>query len=105
MKNWQEELLNILKDKGFSEFEIAVYKAVLYIAPGQTKTYSQIAGQVKRPRASRAVAKVLAANPLPLVIPCHRVVRKDGSFGGYKWGGVVLKKKILEAEKTNLTTA
>lgn len=90
--------MNILTTSGFSEFQISVYKATLAIPAGQTRTYSQMARQIKRPRAVRAVANALAANPLPLVIPCHRVIRKDGSMGGYRWGKDK-KKKLLALER------
>jgi len=101
MKKWQEGLLNILTSKGFSEFEVAVYKATMQIPRGKTKSYSQIAKRIKRPRAIRAVANALAKNPLPLVIPCHRVIRKDGGLGGYSWGKIE-KEKLLRLEKKSL---
>jgi O-6-methylguanine DNA methyltransferase len=101
MKKQPGELLNILTDRGFSKFQIAVYKATLKIPIGQTRTYSQIAKQIKRPKAVRAVANALAKNPLPLVIPCHRVIRKDGNIGGYRWGKR-LKKKLIQLEKIHV---
>ncbi|MFH1855850.1 MAG: MGMT family protein [Candidatus Omnitrophota bacterium] len=97
MKNWQKQLLNILKDRGFSEFDISVYKSVLEIPAGQTRSYSQIAEQIKRPEAVRAVANTLKKNPFTVIIPCHRVIKKDGKLGGYN-RGEELKKQLLELE-------
>ncbi len=94
--------MNILKSKGFSKFQISVYKATLAIPAGQTRSYSQIATYIRRPTATRAVANALAKNPLPLVIPCHRVIRADGNIGGYRWGKDK-KKKLLAEEKIFLS--
>lgn len=102
MKKLPKELSNISENKGFSEFQISVYKATLAIPAGQTRSYSQIARYIRRPAAARAVANALAKNPLPLVIPCHRVIRKDGNIGGYKWG-TDEKKKLLAEEKIFLS--
>jgi len=102
MKKLPEELLNILKSKGFSKFQISVYKATFAIPPGQTRSYSQIAAHIRRPAAARAVANTLAKNPMPLVIPCHRVIRADGNIGGYRWGKDN-KKKLLAEEKIFLS--
>jgi O-6-methylguanine DNA methyltransferase len=67
---------------------------------GQTSTYKKIAFQLKRPNASRAVGRVEATNPIPLVIPCHRVLGSDGSLHGYGGpGGIKLKAWLLELEK------
>jgi O-6-methylguanine DNA methyltransferase len=98
MRKWQEELLSILAAKGFSKFQIEVYKTTLKIPFGWTMSYTRIARQIKCPRAVRAVANALAKNPLPLVIPCHRVIRKDGQPGGYKLGKR-LKKRLLRLER------
>jgi len=94
--------LNILKTKGFSKFQISVYRATFAIPPGQIRSYSQIATHIRRPTAARAVANALAKNPLPLVIPCHRVIKKDGNIGGYRWGEDN-KKKLLAEEKIFLS--
>jgi len=80
-------------------FERAVLQALRRIPPGQVRTYGEIARAVGRPSAARAVGTACARNPLPLLIPCHRVVRSDGKLGGYSLrGGVVLKRQLLEAE-------
>lgn len=90
--------MSILESREFTDFELLVYKAVLKIPRGKTRSYSQIAAQIKHPRAVRAVGSALRKNPFTVVIPCHRVIKKDGSLGGYS-RGVKLKKKLLELEK------
>jgi methylated-DNA-[protein]-cysteine S-methyltransferase len=67
------------------------------IAYGHTESYAQVAAAAGRPRAVRAVGSACATNPLPLVVPCHRVVRSDGSFGGYR-GGPDAKRLLLTLE-------
>jgi AraC family transcriptional regulator of adaptative response/methylated-DNA-[protein]-cysteine methyltransferase len=65
---------------------------------GATKTYSQVARAIGRPRAVRAVARACAVNPVSVVVPCHRVVREDGKLAGYRWG-LDRKQRLLEREK------
>ncbi len=81
-----------------TEFQVKVWGAIRKIPFGETRTYSEIAKNVGRPAAVRAVANACADNPVPLIIPCHRVVRKDGSLGGYGLG-IERKKAMLEREK------
>ncbi len=83
-----------------SEFENKVWAYVLTIPYGETKTYEQVASSIGEPTAERAVGMALNHNPIPLFIPCHRVVGKNGSLVGYI-GGLDLKKKLLAMEKTN----
>ena len=64
---------------------------------GKTTTYSQIAKRIGRPKASRAVGQAVGSNPLPILIPCHRVIRKDGSLGGFAYG-LNWKKTLLKIE-------
>ena len=72
---------------------------------GRTVSYSELANRSGRPTASRAVGGALAKNPLPLIIPCHRVIRTDGKMGGFSApGGVSLKKKMLALERQALST-
>lgn len=80
-----------------SAFSRAVWQALLGIPYGQTHTYGQIAAQVGRPRASRAVGRACHVNPLVLVVPCHRVVGADGSLTGYA-GGMAAKAFLLALE-------
>lgn len=70
--------------KGWSGFERDVYVATFKIPKGKVSTYTRIAGRIGRPRAQRAVANALHKNPLYPVVPCHRVVKSDGGFGGEK---------------------
>uniref|UniRef100_A0A0R3PL13 Methylated-DNA--protein-cysteine methyltransferase n=1 Tax=Angiostrongylus costaricensis TaxID=334426 RepID=A0A0R3PL13_ANGCS len=82
---------------GCSDFRKDVYRALLRIPRGTTKTYSEIASQIGRPRAYRAVAQACSANILAVVIPCHRVVASNGSLGGYSCG-VDIKRQLLNIE-------
>jgi len=90
---------------GFSRFCTSVLTTCRYISFGQTTTYAELAKKLGRPAAVRAVGNALAENPLPLIIPCHRVVRSDGMLGGFSAaGGKRLKAKLLKHEKTVLLT-
>lgn len=85
-----------------TEFQMKVWSTLRKIPHGTTVTYSELAGMVGEPRAVRAVANACARNPVPLIVPCHRVVRKGGNLGGYGLG-IERKRKILELERsTNL---
>lgn len=81
-----------------TRFRRAVLECLATIPYGQTRTYTQVAEAVGRPRAVRAVGSACATNPVPIVIPCHRVLRSDGSLGGYA-GGVDMKRALLELEQ------
>jgi len=84
---------------GMSESSKSVYWALYKVPPGKVVTYGKLAEMSGRPNAARAVGACMAANPLPLLIPCHRVVRADGNLGGFSGpGGVRLKKKMLRWE-------
>lgn len=78
-------------------FQQRVWRALRTIPRGETSSYQEIAKGLGRPTASRAVARAVATNPAAVLIPCHRVVRKDGSLSGYRWG-VERKRKLLEQE-------
>lgn len=82
----QAHAMSVPLDVGGTAFQKAVWATLRLIPPGQTVTYSELAQQVGRPRAVRAVASACAANVLAVLIPCHRVVRRDGSPSGYRWG-------------------
>ena len=70
------------------------------IPSGKTVSYSQLAGMIGKPRASRAVGSALARNPIPLIIPCHRVIHADGSLGNFSApGGSNTKKKLIDLER------
>ena len=82
-----------------TEFQIAVWKELLKIPKGKTKTYKEIAVAIGRPKSSRAVANACAQNPYAPEVPCHRVIRSDGSLGGYSAdGGIKRKQKLLDIE-------
>jgi methylated-DNA-[protein]-cysteine S-methyltransferase len=80
-----------------SEFQRHVIIAEYGIPRGWVSTYGRIAKHLGHPKAARAVGRALATNPFPIVVPCHRAVRADGSLGGYQ-GGQLMKKKLLEME-------
>jgi AraC family transcriptional regulator of adaptative response/methylated-DNA-[protein]-cysteine methyltransferase len=85
-------------DVGGTAFEQRVWRALLAIPYGETRSYQDIARAIGRPTASRAVANACGANPVALVVPCHRVVRADGSSGGYRWGAA-RKAALLAHER------
>jgi AraC family transcriptional regulator of adaptative response/methylated-DNA-[protein]-cysteine methyltransferase len=79
-------------------FQWQVWEALRRIPAGETRSYRQIAREIGRPNAARAVAQACASNRVALVIPCHRVVRETGELGGYRWG-VERKRRILDQER------
>lgn len=83
-------------------FQRSVWEELLRIPFGATRSYADVARALGNPRATRAVAQACGANPLPVLVPCHRVIRNDGSIGGYT-GGVHIKRALLEAEGVELT--
>lgn len=83
-------------------FQRRVWQELQRIPYGETRSYSEIAQAIGKPSATRAVAGACAANPVALVTPCHRVVRSDGSMGGYRWG-MARKREILANERKNAT--
>jgi O-6-methylguanine DNA methyltransferase len=84
--------------RGRTEFEVAVWTKALEIPRGEVRPYGWIAAEIGRPKAVRAVGTALGHNPVPLIVPCHRVVRTDGTIGGYSLGGPGNKRTILAAE-------
>ena len=81
-----------------TDFQQQVWSALLQIPFGKTSTYTEIAAQIGRPKAFRAVAAACGANPVAIAVPCHRVLRSDGSISGYRWGKN-RKKQLLEREQ------
>ena len=67
-------------------FQIQVWEALLRIPPGAITSYQSLANHIGKPNASRAVGTASGANPISYLIPCHRVIRKSGALGGYRWG-------------------
>tara|TARA_A100001015_G_C14784978_1_gene630699 strand:+ start:517 stop:807 length:291 start_codon:yes stop_codon:yes gene_type:complete len=91
-----------MKLKG-TKFQLKVWKYLKTIPKGKVKTYLDVAKAIGKPRAFRAVANAVGKNPYPPKIPCHRVIRSDGSLGGYSGkGGIKEKKRLLNAEKVTL---
>lgn len=84
-------------DPAGTKFQRRVWRALRGIPPGKTASYADIARRIDAPKSFRAVAQACGANPLALVIPCHRVVRNDGAQSGYRWG-VARKRALLERE-------
>ncbi|MFZ5782763.1 MAG: methylated-DNA--[protein]-cysteine S-methyltransferase [Pseudomonadota bacterium] len=78
-------------------FECQVWHALRAVPPGTTATYGEIAARLGAPRQAREVGEACAANKLAIVVPCHRIVKKDGSISGYRWG-VRRKRALLERE-------
>ncbi|TDD62626.1 methylated-DNA--[protein]-cysteine S-methyltransferase [Actinomadura darangshiensis] len=90
--------------RGLSDFEAAVLRAAAQIPPGQTRPYAWVARLAGRPKAVRAVGSALGRNPVPLLIPCHRVTRSDGSLGDYVFGAGA-KERLLRAEDVDVEEA
>jgi O-6-methylguanine DNA methyltransferase len=84
--------------RGSTAFEQAVWLKALEIPRGEVRPYGWIAAEIGRPKAVRAVGTALGHNPIPLIVPCHRVVRTDGFIGQYSLGGPANKRMILTAE-------
>lgn len=96
--NFSRDIPITLNDfQGFSRWVLTACRTIGF---GQTITYAGLAKKSKSPAASRAVGNALAKNPLPLIIPCHRVIRSDGKLGGFSApGGINMKKRLLLHEK------
>ena len=87
-------------------FNAAVYRVARTIPPGETLTYGEIAGRLNDPDAARAVGQALGANPIPIIVPCHRVLAAGGRAGGFSApGGVMTKLKLLEIERRRVPCA
>lgn len=84
---------------GIPEFDRAVYGVARSIAPGSTLTYGQVAAEIEAPGAAQAVGQALGRNPIPILIPCHRVLAADGRIGGFSaYGATVTKRRLLGIE-------
>lgn len=80
-----------------TEFEKMVWMTLKEIPYGETRTYKWLAEKIGNPNATRAVGQALSRNPLPIILPCHRIIESDGSIGGYS-SGVDIKRRLLEIE-------
>ncbi len=89
--------LDLPLDPRATAFQRQVWGALSAIPFGETRSYGEVAEMIGRPKAARAVARAVAANPVALAVPCHRVVRADGQPGGYRWG-LALKRELLRRE-------
>jgi O-6-methylguanine DNA methyltransferase len=81
-----------------THFQVRVWQALRRIPVGEVRTYAEIAAMIESPRSTRAVARACAGNKAAVAVPCHRVIRADGSLGGYRWGED-RKRKLLEHER------
>jgi len=89
-----DDFQNILCDtETASEFALQVYSACRLITPGKTIAYGKLAEMIKRPNSSRAVGMALGKNPIPLIIPCHRVIQSGGGLGGFSASGGIQMKE------------
>jgi len=110
LSGWVAEILRHLDGEGphldlpldiqATAFQRRVWQALQAIPYGSTRTYREIAAAIGRPTASRAVARACAANPVALLIPCHRVIRANGGLGGYRWGAE--RKRALFAQEERI---
>jgi methylated-DNA-[protein]-cysteine S-methyltransferase len=83
-------------------FQKKVWKEIAKISKGKTISYKELAKRIGKPKAVRAVANAVGANPIPISIPCHRIIRSDGSLGGYSGkGGTKTKRALLKKEGVN----
>lgn len=86
-------------NKNLTKFQWQVLKAAMQIPLGETRSYKWVARKIGSPKALRAVGQTLRRNPYPIIIPCHRVIKEDGSMGGYAGGSGERKAKLLAIEK------
>lgn len=82
-----------------SEFQRQVWNTTRLIPYGETRSYTWLAGQIHKPKAQRVVGQALGRNPLPIIVPCHRVLAADGTLGGFS-GGIEMKKRLLHLESS-----
>jgi len=92
------DALDLPLDIRGTAFQARVWRALQKIPPGKTATYSEIAAALGQPQSVRAVAQACASNKLAVVVPCHRVVRRDGDLAGYRWG-IERKRALLDRER------
>jgi methylated-DNA-[protein]-cysteine S-methyltransferase len=99
LKNERTEFTLSLDPRG-TPFQHSVWKALLEIPHGQTKSYTDIANAIQKPSSVRAVGTAIGANPLLIIVPCHRVIGKKGSLTGFR-GGLDMKARLLQMESEN----
>lgn len=86
---------------GYTDKEVQIYSELMKVAPGKTVSYSELALKGGAPRGARFAGNCMAGNRFPVIVPCHRVIKSDGSIGNYS-GGVGIKELLLKHEKENL---
>ena len=86
-------------NKNLTKFQWQVLKTTMDIPMGETRTYKWVAQKIGKPKAVRAVGQALRRNPYPVIIPCHRVIREDGSLAGYAGGSSKRKEELLTLER------
>ena len=101
MKKQRRILSIISRNAELTDFEKLVYKAILKIPAGQVRSYKWVARAIGRPKASRAVGNALNKNPYSPTVPCHRIIKSDGSIGGFALG-LKAKKRLLKREGIDL---
>ena len=97
-----EQMLEVLDKNGLTDFQKKVLLETLKIPRGQTRTYKQIASRIGHPKAYRAVGTALKRNPIPIIIPCHRVIKSDGTLGNYSGEGTKRKLALLREERARV---
>lgn len=103
--NWLQNDSNPNKnDQKGTPFQKKVWRALLTIPYGSTISYLEVAEKIKHPHAVRAVANAIGANPILILIPCHRVIRKNGALGGFS-AGPSLKRKLLQLEQSVIASS
>jgi AraC family transcriptional regulator of adaptative response/methylated-DNA-[protein]-cysteine methyltransferase len=102
LNGWQPHL-DLPIDVQATAFQRRVWRELQAIPYGETRSYSAVAKALGEPKATRAVARACATNPVALVVPCHRVVREDGGMGGYRWG-LKRKEALLKQERETART-
>jgi AraC family transcriptional regulator, regulatory protein of adaptative response / methylated-DNA-[protein]-cysteine methyltransferase len=110
LSQWRDSLTSLIQghetnpalplDIRATAFQRQVWEALQQIPRGETRSYSALAKEIGMPRATRAVARACATNPVAIAIPCHRIVRQDGDLGGYSWG-VARKQQLLALERSS----
>jgi len=110
LSQWRDSLTSLIQghetnpalplDIRATAFQRQVWEALQQIPRGETRSYSALAKEIGMPRATRAVARACATNPVAIAIPCHRIVRQDGDLGGYRWG-VARKQQLLALERSS----
>ena len=107
LKPWIEKIIQLMKGAKYEQkfpldihgtvFQHQVWQALQAIPYGETRTYKDIAQSIYKPNATRAIGSACGANPVAIVIPCHRVIRSDGKLGGYRWG-IERKQQLINEE-------